>query len=173
MKKPPKQINFARELRQNQTDAEKALWAKLRTKQISGVKFRRQQPIGPYIADFVSFEKKLIIEVDGGQHNENENHESDETRSKWLKSQGFQIIRFWNNDVLKNMEGVLESINEVVSEKMIITLTLPSPIEGEDFSSQSEKMRFKLQKTILISPVRERIYSPSPRGRELEGGGRQ
>jgi very-short-patch-repair endonuclease len=73
---------------------------------MEGVKFRRQQPIGRFIVDFLSFEKKVIIEVDGGQYSE----EVDKDRDRWLNSQGFKILRFWNNEVLQNTEGVLEAI---------------------------------------------------------------
>jgi len=104
---------LARTLRTNQTDVERLLWQHLRSKQLAGAKFRRQQPIGNYIVDFVSFDKKLIIELDGGQHAENENR--DRQRDEWLTSQGFKILRFWNNDVLENSEGILESIMEHLS----------------------------------------------------------
>jgi len=112
MKKDREQISFARELRRRQTEAEKALWMRLRNKQLEGVKFRRQQPIGPYITDFTSFERKLVIEVDGGQHNEGK--ERDEERMKWLMERGYRLLRFWNNDVLMNLEGVLERIREAL-----------------------------------------------------------
>jgi very-short-patch-repair endonuclease len=109
-----RQLAFARKLRQSQTDAEKALWARLRSKQLQGVKFRRQQPLGSYIVDFVSFERKIIIEIDGGQHNEREARKRDGARAAWLKGRGYHVLRFWNNEVLRNMEGVLEKIVEVL-----------------------------------------------------------
>ncbi len=114
MKESRRQIALARKLRQSQTDAEKALWARLKNKQVEGVKFRRQQPLGSYIGDLVSFERKIIVEVDGGQHNEREARERDEQRAAWLKERGYQVLRFWNNEVLVNMEGVLEKIREVL-----------------------------------------------------------
>ena len=98
----------ARQLRKNATDAERLLWRQLRLWQIDGFKFRRQQPLGNYIVDFVSLEKRLIIEVDGGQHAEDVNYDTD--RDAWLRNQGFVILRFWNNDVLKNIDGVVEVI---------------------------------------------------------------
>jgi len=101
-------------LRQKQTDAERALWTKLKNKQPEGIKFRRQQPIGPYIVDFVSFERKLVVEVDGGQHNEKDGMAKDDKRTKWLEAEGFQVLRFWNNDVVTNIEGVLENIRAVL-----------------------------------------------------------
>jgi len=104
--KTKQQINRAKLLRKNSTDAERLLWGKLRNNQL-GVKFRRQEPIGKYIVDFVCFEKKIIIEVDGGQHNENVR---DKNRDDWLYKNGFRILRFWNSDVLKDTEGVLAQI---------------------------------------------------------------
>ena len=92
----------AKSLRKNATDAERFLWKHLRAKQIAGLKFRRQEPIGKYIADFVCFEKCIVIEVDGGQHSP----DKDENRDAWFHSQGFEVLRFWNHDVLQNVEGV-------------------------------------------------------------------
>lgn len=114
MKKSREQVGSARGLRQRQTDAEKALWAKLRNRQLEGVKFRRQQPVGSYIVDFASFERKLIIEIDGGQHNEDKPKERDAERTARLEERGYRVIRFWNNEVLMNLEGVLESIREAL-----------------------------------------------------------
>ena len=108
------QIAFARELRRRQTDAEKTIWAKVRNRQLESVKFRRQQPIGPYIVDFVSLERKLVIEIDGGQHNEEEAKRRDEERTAWLERKGYRILRFWDNEVLRNMDGVLEKIRVVL-----------------------------------------------------------
>ena len=104
-------LEKARKLRKNLTDAEKKLWAVIRKRQINNLKFRRQQPIGKYIVDFVCFEKKIIIEIDGGQHMENKDY--DLKRSKWLEGQGFKVIRFWNNEVLENTDAVLETIYEI------------------------------------------------------------
>lgn len=100
----------SRELRLNQTDAEQKMWNLLRAKRFYGLKFKRQQPIGNYIADFVCFEKNLIIEIDGGQHNENENIIKDNTRTKYFENLGYKVIRFWNNEVLENIDGVVEYI---------------------------------------------------------------
>ena len=98
----------ARQLRKNLTDAERVLWNILRSRQVSGYKFRRQAPIGPYIVDFVCFENRLIVEVDGGQHLERANY--DDRRTAWLESAGFKVIRFWNNQVLAETETVREAI---------------------------------------------------------------
>jgi very-short-patch-repair endonuclease len=99
----------ARELRTNLTDAERCLWHALRHKQLGGHRFRRQVPLGPYIVDFVCLAARLIIEVDGGQHSER--MEADARRTEWLEGQGFRVIRFWNNDVLGTIEGVLTMIS--------------------------------------------------------------
>ena len=107
-------MNLGRELRRQGTPAERALWHKLRDKQLAGVKFRRQQPLGSHIVDFVSFDKKLIIEIDGGQHNEDRIQGQDEIRAAWLNNQGFQVIRFWNNEVIDNLEGVIFKIQEAL-----------------------------------------------------------
>ncbi len=114
MKKSRELTAFARELRQKQTDSERALWGKLKNEQLEGVKFRRQQPIGPYIVDFAGFERKLVIEIDGGQHNEEGLRERDEERTKWLGDRGYRVLRFLNNEVLTNVEGVLERIREAL-----------------------------------------------------------
>jgi very-short-patch-repair endonuclease len=114
LKESQEQVGFARDLRQKFTDAEKALWMKLRNRQLEGVKFRRQQPTGSYIVDFVSFERKLVIEIDGGQHNEERTKERDEERTMRLEERGYQVMRFWNNEVLTNAEGVLERIREAL-----------------------------------------------------------
>ncbi len=105
-------LSFARSLRQNQTDAEKLLWSKLRRKQFG--KFRRQQPLEPYIVDFVCFEHRLVIELDGGQHNDMQTIQKDARRTGLLEYQGYRVLRFWNNDVLSNIDGVLEKIQEAM-----------------------------------------------------------
>lgn len=106
--KDKKMTKIAKRLRKNMTDAEKLLWSKIRNRQL-GVKFRRQQPVGRYIVDFICFEEQIIIEVDGGQHSQNK---EDEIRDKWFMAKGFKVLRFWNNDVLRNVRGVVEDIRE-------------------------------------------------------------
>jgi len=99
-----------RELRRNQTEAEKALWAHLRNKQFFGMKFFRQYSIGPYILDFYCPSMKLAVELDGGQHNQCESKEYDAIRSEYLKAQGIEVIRFWNHEVLHDMESILSEL---------------------------------------------------------------
>ena len=102
------QVERARSLRRQSTDAERVLWKNLRRRDLAGWKFRRQAPIGPYIVDFVTFDGKLIVEADGGQHVESK--QRDEERTTWLSKEGFRVLRFWNNDVLTNTGAVLEAI---------------------------------------------------------------
>jgi len=107
-KRTPSAKTAARRLRKQQTDAEAKLWSCLRRRRLKGLHFRRQSPIGPFIADFVCAEIRLIVEVDGGQHSL---QAADDTRrTDWLESQGYRVIRYWNNEVADNIEGVLESI---------------------------------------------------------------
>lgn len=101
---------FSKELRKKQTDAEKFLWSRIRDRQLMQVKFRRQHIISPYTVDFISLENKLIIELDGGDHNKEKNKIYDKKRTLFLESRGYKVIRFWNNDALRNIEGVLEVI---------------------------------------------------------------
>ena len=104
---------MAKALRNNFTDTERLLWRHLRAKQMEGYKFRRQEPISSYIVDFVCQEKKIVIEVDGGQHSVE--RERDFERDKWLEGQGYKVLRFWNNEVLANIEGVLEVIRDYLN----------------------------------------------------------
>jgi very-short-patch-repair endonuclease len=101
----------ARRLRKTSTDTERHLWRYLRDRQLEGFKFRRQQPVGRYVVDFVNLEERVIIEVDGGQHALDP---GDKIRDEWLRSEGYSVLRFWNNQVLNNMEGVLETIRNVL-----------------------------------------------------------
>jgi very-short-patch-repair endonuclease len=105
----------ARALRRQMTEAEQRLWGLLRRRQINGCRFRRQAPIGCYIADFVCHEARLIIEVDGGQHDAALLAEVE--RSRFLEGQGYRILRFWNNEVLENPDGVLIRIAAVLAER--------------------------------------------------------
>ena len=103
----------ARRLRRDSTNAEIALWHRLRSRQLDSQKFVRQEPIGPYIVDFVCREARLIVELDGGQHVDSER---DAIRDKWLTAHNYRVLRFWNNDVLSNLSGVLETIAAALAE---------------------------------------------------------
>ena len=116
--------DLARELRKNLTDAEQRLWSHLRHRQIGHCRFRRQAPIGPYIVDFVCFEKRLIVELDGSQHAVQV--EADVRRTNWFNAQGFRVIRFWNHQVFEDREGVLEAICMALDPP-----PQPSPTRGE------------------------------------------
>jgi very-short-patch-repair endonuclease len=100
-------LKQAKRLRGNMTDAERRLWYRLRAHRFGGVKVKRQVPIGPYVVDFACLSRKLVLEVDGGQHSENE---ADRIREQRLQEEGFKVLRFWNNDVLKQTDTLLEMI---------------------------------------------------------------
>ena len=119
-------LEYSKELRQNSTDVEKILWYYLRNNQLNGYKFRRQEAIDKYIVDFVCFEKKLIVELDGGQHNENDNITKDNERTKFLENNNFKVLRFWNNEIIENIENVLNKIYETLEN-----ISTPSPLVGE------------------------------------------
>ena len=124
-----KNKSLARNLRKSSTDAEKLLWKYLRNRQLNGWKLRRQHPIGPYIIDFACVEARLIIEVDGGQHAANK-HE-DFKRTEYLEEKGYRVLRFWNNEVLQNIEAVLYLILSSLSTSNVSPSPQPSPpIDG-------------------------------------------
>ena len=104
---PPTHRSFARKMRADATKAENLLWQALRNKQLEGLRFKRQVPLGGYILDFVCFETRLIVEVDGGQHS---GSESDAVRDRHFEALGFKVLRFWNDDVTKNIDGVCLTI---------------------------------------------------------------
>ena len=105
-------LSKAKSLRSNQTEAERKLWYHLRAHRFMDLKFKRQKPIGHYIVDFICMEHHLIIELDGGQHADQTDY--DQQRDAWLRAQGYTVLRFWNNEVLKQTEAVLERIRESV-----------------------------------------------------------
>lgn len=117
----------ARRLRRTLTDAERVMWNELRAHRLNGASFRRQKPIGLYIVDFVCDAARLIIEIDGGQHYEPQGTESDARRDRYLKSEGYEVLRFSNHDVLTNRSGVLETIAATLHVK---APSLPSPASG-------------------------------------------
>ncbi|MCC8947904.1 DUF559 domain-containing protein [Bradyrhizobium sp. Arg62] len=106
-------IKRARKLRNASTDAEGTLWYRLRARRLNGYKFVRQEPIGPYIVDFICRERRLVIEVDGGQHADSQ---PDALRDKWLVDHNYRVLRFWNNEVSSNLVGVLETILTALAE---------------------------------------------------------
>ncbi|MGV0877136.1 endonuclease domain-containing protein [Martelella sp. FLE1502] len=112
---PNARTQFARALRRNETDAEKALWRELRGRNLNGFKFVRQYPIGPYIADFACREKALVVELDGAQHAENTR---DVERTRYINRAGFSVIRFWNEEVLRERDDVLETIVAILEDRL-------------------------------------------------------
>ena len=107
-------IKRARALRKRMTDAERLLWRHLRNRELGGWKFRRQYPVGPFFVDFICLEKNIVIEVDGGQYDENK--QLDLQRSAYLNRMGYRVLRFWNNEVLQETEAVLSSIFAKLSD---------------------------------------------------------
>src|ERR1041384_491669 len=110
----------ARKLREGQTDVERKLWSQLRGRQLSGVKFRRQHPISQFIVGFCCVERGLVVELDGGQHAERT--AADERRARVLEQCGYRVLRFWNNEVLSNFDGVLEKISEALEDPRLLPL---------------------------------------------------
>ena len=161
-------LSFARNMRKNPTEAEKKLWFALKNQQL-GDKFRRQHQIGQYIVDFVCLEKKLIIECDGGQHNE----QVDRERTSYLEAQGYKVIRFWNNEILSNLEGVLFVIKENLSSPS----PQPSPTRGEGNCLLEKNSLSRISSPIKVdsafsSPLRENSASiSSPLRGEDKGEG--
>ena len=102
---------LAKELRGQMTNAEKRLWYRLRGHRFHGLKFKRQAPIGRYVVDFICFEHRLIVELDGGQHADNA---TDRQRDDWLRSEGYRVLRFWNHDVLRRTDSVLSDISDAL-----------------------------------------------------------
>lgn len=98
------------------TDAERKLWLRLNLRRLGGVKFRKQVPVAPYIADFACLERRLIIELDGGQHDENK--AKDEIRTRYLEAKGYRVLRFWNTDVMRNIDGVVEAIARAIGMRI-------------------------------------------------------
>src|SRR6476469_2378423 len=122
-------VQTARELRSSATDAERLLWRFVRNRQLSGYRFRRQVPLGPYVADFVCLRARLIVEIDGSQHDERLLDELE--RTQHLARLGYRVIRFWNNEVLQQTEAVLESILEALMQACPHPSPLPQAGEGE------------------------------------------
>lgn len=139
----------ARALRKRSTDTERKLWHYLRDRQIEGCKFRRQHPIAPYIVDFICIEKRLVVEADGSQHAEHAAY--DERRTTFLESQGLRVLRFWDNEILNNMNGILETIRLALLET---PSPCPSPASGRG--------------NVILKPC---THSPSPQRGDGRGEG--
>ena len=122
----------ARRLRNEITKAERKLWNTLRRDQLEGFHFRRQHPVGPYVVDFYCPSIRLALEVDGGQHNYDKRQNRDRRRTRWLESRGITVLRFWNNDITENLEGVWSEIARVAVSLRSnnVTPSLPLPLSG-------------------------------------------
>ena len=116
LKYPHRNIQTARMLRKNMTDVERKLWSRLRSNQL-GIKFRRQVPFGTYIADFISLEEKLVIELDGSQHYQEDVKRQDQIRDEYFKNEGYTVLRFSNIEIIENIDGVLDMIWEIMQKK--------------------------------------------------------
>jgi very-short-patch-repair endonuclease len=147
----PEFLSRVRQLRHNTTDAEQYMWSILRDRQMEGFKFRRQHPIAPYVVDFFSHEAGLIIELDGGQHNEHGAHAKDVARTHFLEGKGYKVLRFWNNDVLEDMEGVFD----VISQTLAAVVPHPNPLPGGEGSGRHDAVNAQRRVSSLTSPRSE------------------
>lgn len=162
-------LERAKALRREQTRFEAELWQQLRAKRFGAFKFRRQQPIGPYIVDFVCFHGCLIVELDGSQHLQNQAY--DTHRDEWLKSQGFRVLRVWNNDWISMRESVLEKIWLLLQDASH-PLPNPSPIKGEGLIKLQDNMPpFFLTEGEGLTRSEDDAPPLSPRGRGVGGEG--
>jgi len=150
---PDRRTELAKGLRRRTTDTERRLWAHLRAHRLAEHKFKRQQSIGPYIVDFVCFSSRLVIEVDGGQHQDSE---SDRLRDAWLRAQGYRVLRFWDNDVLTNLPGVLETIGRLLPP-------LPEPLSREGRGDSPPLTDRSRKERRNRSPVTDRSHKRSDR----------
>ncbi|MCP1373390.1 endonuclease domain-containing protein [Dyella lutea] len=126
---PTRSLQHARDLRQVSTDLERRLWFHLRAGRLRGLKFRRQHPVPPYIVDFCCVAAKLVIELDGSQHGP----EADRIRTRFLERSGYRVLRFWDNEVLKDLDAVLEVIGATASQRTLTPTPLPA---GEGLTSE-------------------------------------
>lgn len=127
----------ARQLRKKPTEAELRLWSAIRRRQLDGLRFRRQVPLGSFIVDFACYDARLVIELDGGQHAEQQ--QADAARTAWLESRGFQVLRFWNNEVFENLDGVLTVIRDAAITEP--SKKSPSPSMGEGWDGGGTFLR--------------------------------
>ena len=134
---PTHQRDLARRLRRELTDPERLLWGQLRAHRQDGLAFRRQAPMGPYVVDFACHAARLVIELDGGGHSWANRSSRDATRDAWLADRGYRVLRFWNDEVVRNLHGVVETILAAAAERLLAVTTrggppsLPSPARGE------------------------------------------
>ncbi len=155
-------VATARKLRRSSTDVERKLWHRIRDKQVEGFRFRRQRPVGRFIVDFICLDARLIVELNGGQHAENVAH--DKKRTAFLESLGYRVLRFWNSEVIENIEGVLERLREaLLLTRLDPTLTLPLAGEGTDLAGvevvAANKIDRESAEAVAIAP------SPVKRGK--------
>jgi len=154
----------ARHLRRRQTDAERRFWLLLRDRRLQGWKFRRQVPLGPYIADFYCAAAKLIVELDGGQHAAQT--KQDQQRTSWLESQDYAVLRFWNHDVLANTEGVLMNLLQHLLLKTPLTLSLSREGRGNAVSgSHSSKNLTEQSSQVSLLPTDNLASTATPSSR--------
>jgi very-short-patch-repair endonuclease len=145
----------AKRPRETATGAEDLLWRRLRRFPISGTHFRRQVPIGPYVADFACMAARLIVEVDGSQHGRDDVHRRDERRTRWLEAEGYRVLRFWNNDLTTNMDGVLEAIY--------------APIYGSSSTEPVHLKHTRRRRQAVATPPRRTLRADPPLAGEGEG----
>ncbi|MBI2172456.1 MAG: endonuclease domain-containing protein [Chloroflexi bacterium] len=124
-------------MRKHPTEPERLLWRHLKDHLLGGFKFRRQQQLGQYIVDFLCWEQRLVVEVDGGQHGKESN--ADRERTTWLEAQGFRVLRFWNNEVIENLDGVIQVILAVLEEGKDIQ---PSPLDGVRWAWIAKRQKY-------------------------------
>jgi very-short-patch-repair endonuclease len=147
-------LDNAKILHSHQTEVEKRLWYHLRAHRFMGLKFKRQKPMGRYIVDFVCVERRLIIELDGGQHAERMAY--DQQRDTWLRNQGYRVLRFWNNEVMQQLEGVLETIRSAILQSALSPSPSPTSVRGERESSPLPQM----ERESSTHPQKGNIPSP-------------
>ena len=152
----------ARQLRRQPTDAERLLWSRLRNRAVDGAKFRRQTPLGPFIVDFFCAEARLVVEMDGGQHAESV---ADALRDAWLGANGCAVARYWNNEVLGNIDGVMRDIRARLTERRAAPLTPTLSPEGER-GRKPRRQRPARQRSAALAD-----FAPSPLAGEGWGEG--
>ncbi len=142
---PTHQRDLARRLRREMTDPERQLWGQLRAHRQAGLAFRRQAPMGPYVVDFVSHAARLVVELDGGGHSWAVRSRRDEARDAWLADHGYRVLRFWNDEIMRNLVGVFETVLAAANERTVPVTTrggppsLPSPARGEGSRARSDR----------------------------------